>query len=73
MITEKKYKETQKYYNSKKEYCDRCGNDLAVGQSALMHFPYRKIYIVLCQICHGGLQFGFYQDFLRIVEGKNEK
>lgn len=73
MIIGKEYKKLQKQFNPKQEYCDRCGNDLAVGQSTLMHFPHAKTYIVLCGLCNGGLQFGFYEDFLRRIGHKYEE
>ena len=34
--------------------CNRCGNDLLLGQS-LFHLPYEKRYIAFCGICHKGL------------------
>lgn len=48
----------------KKEFCDRCGNDLIKGKWWI-HYPFIKIYIVLCHVCMDGTKFGFYRDARR--------
>ncbi len=53
----------------KKEFCDRCGNDLVKG-SYWYNFPFSKIRIVLCHICYQGLLYGFYWDVRKELEGK---
>jgi len=65
MITGKEYKKVNNdFRKNQKGTCDRCGNDFAVGQATIMHFPAIKTYIELCALCNYGLLLGFHNDFV---------
>ena len=48
----------------KYKVCDRCGNDLSKG-GFVLHLPFKKQYVELCNICQYGLMFSYYSDIKR--------
>lgn len=66
----KNYTDELSHQTKNTKRCDRCGNDFSHG-SVLLHLPFRKMYVDICNLCWAGLTFGLWSDFNKIV--KQEK